>query len=186
MHSFHYSIAGVGLNWAKASNKDLSYSFGGADGLEKPHMVVPAHTFFDRVVVTKPGEVLPSLMDVLSESEESIQRRRSKSQTFSDPYDPHSESPGWMWNTTDTYSFSFYTSNVDLPTWTLLNMPGFDDIHLKTLLGSSKLRLVIYENAASPTQSNQRHLQQSNRYLFALQVCIFTFIIIQKSSDHLY
>jgi hypothetical protein len=133
-------------------NSNVHYSFGDSKGVEKPHIVAPAYTFFERLVATPVGETPPPLDEFFEEPNESISRRKA------------SKSNG-EWNTTDTYSFSFYSMYIDLPTWKLVSLPVSGNIGLKTFWGKSLLSICMYEK----TGTEKRHLQEFNRYAFAVQ-----------------
>jgi hypothetical protein len=145
-------LCGMLLKLVDSYNSNMHYSFGDSKGLEKPHIVAPAYTFFERVVATPPEETPPPMDCFFEESNESISRRKA------------SESNG-EWNTTDTYSLSFYSMYIDLPTWKLVSLPVSGDISLKTFWGNSLLSICMYEK----TGTEKQHLQQFNRYGFAVQ-----------------
>jgi hypothetical protein len=136
-------------------NANMHYSFGDDEHKEEAHIVVPAYTFFERLVATPPGETPPLLGDDFTEPEESLLQRR-KSKSTGD------------WNTSDTYSMSFYSMYVDLPRWKIVNVPVTKDIDLKTFWGNSFLRIVLYEMNTPPGDS--RHLRDYNDYALVIQV----------------
>jgi hypothetical protein len=145
-------LCGMLLKLVESCNSNVHYSFGDGKG-EKPHIVAPAYTFFERVLATPPGETPPPMDLFFEESIESISRRKT------------CKSNG-EWNTTDTYSLSFYSMYIDLPTWKLVGLPVSGDISLKTFWGNSLLSICMYEK----TGTEKQHLQQFNRYGFAVQV----------------
>jgi hypothetical protein len=148
-------ICGLLLKFVKAGSPDTHYSFGDSKDKEKPHIVVPAWSFFERLVVTKPGMEPPELGDEFVETEEAMAARKNlKSQ-------PH-------WNTEDTYSMSFYTMYLDFAKWQVVQVPVTSDIDLKTFWGNSFLRIVLFENTTPPKDG--RHLQKDNTYYFAVEV----------------
>ena len=144
-------LASVLLRLVDSFNSNVHSSFG--DAKERAHIVVPAYTFFERIVVTPPGETPPPMTEVFPESAESIAARQKK------------PSLG-QWNTSDTYSLSFYSMYIDLPTWKLVSLPVSGDISLKTFWGNSLLRICMYEK----DNRNKRHLHDLNKYAFAVQV----------------
>jgi hypothetical protein len=132
---------------------DLRYSFGDTEGLEMPRVAAPAHSSFERVAVTPRGEVPPTISeDPFPESKEASSARR--------------KAKNWDWNMEDTYSMTYYSMYIDLPTWHLVNLPMSGDINLRTLWSDSFLRIVLYEK----TGKQQPHLQKYNNYAFAIQV----------------
>lgn len=135
---------------------DLRYSFGDTEGLEMPRVAAPAHSSFERVAVTPRGEVPPTISeDPFPESKEASSARR--------------KAKNWDWNMEDTYSMTYYSMYIDLPTWHLVNLPMSGDINLRTLWSDSFLRIVLYEK----TGKQQPHLQKYNNYAFAIQVTYF-------------
>jgi hypothetical protein len=148
-------ICGILLKLVKSFAPDTHYSFGDNGGKEKPHIVIPAWSFFERLVVTKPGEEPPELGKAFFEPEESIAaRKNSKSKA--------------QWNTYDTYSMSFFSMYLDLVKWQVVQVPVTSDLDLKTFWGNSFLRIVLYENT-TPVKDG-RHLQEDNTYFFAIEV----------------
>lgn len=171
------SISGLMLTWAKTKNKDLYYSFG--DDKERAKAVVPAHTFFDKIVVTPHKRAPPSILEPLKEGPESIQfRSKCQQKPWTDIDEPVAthynntnveEKDEWEWNINDTYSMSWCSSNIDLPTWSLLAVPGHGALGLRALLGNSVLRFVMYENV-TPEDKGTSHLASYLRYAYAIQV----------------
>jgi hypothetical protein len=148
-------ICGLLLKFVKAVAPDTHYSFGDNNDKEKPHIVVPAWSFFERLVVTEPGQEPPSLGDEFVESKESMDARKSgKSKA--------------EWNTEDTYSMSFFTMYLDFAKWQVVQVPVTSDIDLKTFWGNSFLRIVLFENTTP--EKDGRHLQKDNTYYFAIEV----------------
>ena len=98
----------------------------------------------------------------------------------------------WAWNISDTYSMSFCTSNLDLPTWKLLHVPQLGgDLSLRALIGSSVLRFVMYENLTPPDKGTTHHLQQYLRYAYVVQVRFsivdyYLFWLVLTSVDSLF
>lgn len=148
-------ICGILLKLVKSFAPDTHYSFGDNGAKEKPHIVIPAWSFFDRLVVTKPGEEPPELGQDFFEPEESVVARKNlKSRA--------------QWNTDDTYSMSFYSMYMDLVKWQIVQLPVTSDIDLKTFWGNSFLRIVLYEN--NTPMRDARHLQKDNTYFFVIEV----------------
>lgn len=148
-------LCGVLLRLVESFNTQVHYSYGDSAGDEKPHIVIPAYSFFERVVATPPGEQPPPIDVLFEESKASISERR------------RSDGTG-IWNTTDTFSLSFFSMYIDLPTWQLTSLPLQGDISLKTFWGESLLNLCMYEKLGKQPE----HYQNSNKYAFAIQVGI--------------
>jgi hypothetical protein len=135
------------LGLVQSFTKDIHYSFGEDD--ELPHIVAPAHVLFDRVVVTPPDQMPPPIDEPLEESAEAIAHRKTR-KVYG------------KWGTTDTYSFSFYSMYIDLPSWQLVGLPASGDLSLKTFWGKSLLRLCMYEKIGETKQ----HYRSDKRYVF--------------------
>ena len=143
------------LNLVRSFNPNVHYSFGDKTQEEKSHIVIPAWTFFERLVVTKAGDSPPAMGEAFPESQDSINARKS------------SKSVG-DWNIEDTYSMSYYSMYIDLPKWKIVKVPVAPEIDLRTFWNKSFLSIVLYENE-TPSK-NGRHLAKDNSYFFALKM----------------
>ena len=132
----------------------MHYSYG--DEHEKPHIVVPAWSFFDRMVVTRARMEPPDLDQLFPEPMGSVTARQA------------SGSKG-AWNINNTYSFSVCTPFVDFPSWKVVNLGFSHDVDLHVFWGDAPVRLVLYEHRDA-TLSPYQHLQQYVHYLMSLQV----------------
>ena len=74
------------------------------------------------------------------ESKQSIRARRASKSTGE-------------WNTSDTYSFSFYSMYLDLPSWSIVKLPLANDMTLRTFWGKALLRIILYEREAPPNET---------------------------------
>jgi hypothetical protein len=130
---------------------------------ERAHIVVPAYTFFERVIATPPGETPPSLGDLndvrWKESPAAVQARKKGTQ-----------GEAGHWNTTDTYSFSYYSMYIDLPTWSLVKLPVSGNIALQTFWGQSLLNICMYEVDEATGKDKGKHWESLKTYAFSLQV----------------
>mmetsp|Transcript_9933 Transcript_9933/g.22207 ORF Transcript_9933/g.22207 Transcript_9933/m.22207 type:complete len:450 (-) Transcript_9933:94-1443(-) len=126
---------------------DMSYSFGGKNDSVLPHIAFPLKQAMQEVVVTPAGSTPPSLGLPFNESDESKSLRKAMS---ADEF-----------NLDSTYSMSFASSCVDLPTWTA-RYPR--SIALSTFWGNSPLRLVVYEKGSGDVQ------KAGNKYLLSIQL----------------
>jgi hypothetical protein len=143
------SLAQLLLKLCESFVGTIHYSFG--DGQESPHIVAPAIKMFERIVITPPGQTPPPMHEPFEESADSIaQRKRTK------------DVKSWI-NTTDTFSLSWYSMNVDLPTWRLVGLPMAKNIDLKTFWNDSLLRICMYEEVGNET----KHL--NNNYAWAIE-----------------
>ena len=167
-------ICGILLKLVKSVAPDTHYSFGDNGEKEKPHIVIPAWSFFDRLIVTKPGEEPPELGQDFFEPEESVTARKNLKSTA-------------HWNTDDTFSMSFYSMYMDLVKWQIVQLPVTSDIDFKTFWGNSFLRIVLYENTTP--MKDARHLQKDNTYFFAVEVslrlrCLALELILSATYTH--
>ncbi|GKY98391.1 hypothetical protein MPSEU_000796600 [Mayamaea pseudoterrestris] len=145
------ALAGVLLKLVDRFIPGVHSSFG--DDNEQAHIVAPALGFFERIVVTPPGKIAPKLDEDIVESTESMASRRSGKSSI-------------KWNTVDTFTFSFYSMNIDLPNWSLVGLPVSGDISLTTFWGDSALKLCMYEKSGADKQ----HRTDLKRYVFAMQI----------------
>jgi hypothetical protein len=111
---------------------------------------VPSFEFFEAIVVTPDGNQPPSLGNV--------DFKKMKG-CISSPCD---------WNTSDTYTLSWYTMYLDLPSWRMVQLPFAPSLDLRTFWGQSTLRVSAYENTTAPQDG--RHLTKDNTYYFDLQI----------------
>lgn len=148
------SMVGLILRNVRKKHPTVHYSYG--DDLERPHVVVPAWTLFDRMVVTRGTDEPPEMDQLFPEPPKSVAARQA------------SASNG-AWNTTSTYSFSFSSRFVDFPEWKLINLIFSHDIDLHMFWGNAPIRLVLYEHRDGVVAPDH-HLQQFNFYLMMLQV----------------
>ena len=103
----------------------LEWSFGSSN--DCPKIVAPAALVLERLVVTPPGDTPPPLNG--------------------DAFDGGTKTPKRntvAWNTTHTYSMSYYTKNADLANWKVVQMPT-GDIRLASFWGDAALQLVLYD-----------------------------------------
>lgn len=133
---------------------NIEYSFG--DGNNFPYISFPLWTAMDNIVITKPGHTLPQIGKPFVESLASISARKESGSTGD-------------WNTEDTYSMSFSSYCVDLPTWHVAGLGVVQEIPLASFWGDSSLRLVVYEKGDNHACQHV-HMQDTNRYLIALQM----------------
>lgn len=138
----------------RKNHPNCHHSFG--DEGEKAHIVAPAWTFFDRVVVTRHNSTPPPVDEPFNESHGSVAARQS------------SQSMG-AWNTLDTYSFASYSECVDFPSWHLVDLSFVRNTDMHNFLGDSPIRMVMYENRDA-SDSTEKHLQAHNHYIFSLQM----------------
>lgn len=142
------------LRHVHKKHPNCHHSFG--DDKENAHIVVPAWTFFDRLVVTRKSSTPPLIDQPFIESQGSVTARRS------------SRSRG-AWNTNDTYSFASYSECIDFPSWHLVNSSFAHNTDMHNFLGDSPIKLVMYEHRDT-TIAPEKHLQACNQYLISLQI----------------
>ena len=142
-------VCSVLLRLIESFQKHVHYSYGSST--ESAHIVAPAHSFFERVVVTPAGEPPPPMEETFPETPAAMAQRKAAAD--------------FEWNTTDTYSFSFFSMYIDLVRWKLVNIPATGDLRLQTFWGSSSLNICMYEKTGNTTQ----HLDKDNKYAFSIR-----------------
>ncbi|ETV93937.1 hypothetical protein H310_12274 [Aphanomyces invadans] len=127
---------------------------GFGDHIERPHCVFPLYQTVDEMVVTSHGAAPPTLGQVhFGESPVARQRRRLT------PLGTES------FHVNSTYTFQFHTMYVDLAKWTIVNVPGMQDVHLTTFFKQVPLHLTCYDVEPTP-----KHDHASKQYLFCFSV----------------
>ena len=153
---FTRGVLGMLIKLMETGFSDLRYSFGDEKKNLCPRIAVPAFSGMERLVVTPPDQTPPPISgDPFEESKEDRTKRlRSKE---------------WEWNSTDTYSFTFFSMYLSLATWKLVNLPVSTDINLRRLWNDGDLRLVMYEKVGAgkehPPSSISYALNMNLRYL---------------------
>ena len=149
-------LCGLLLKTIQAKHPNVHSSYG--DSTEKPHIVVPAWTFFDRIVRTRPSDSPPIIEEPFFEPTGSVSARQN------------SGSNG-AWNTIDTYSFSSFCSYMDFPSWQLVNISFCRESSLHNFWADSIVRLVLYEQRDNiDSMDHGRHKPAANSYLFSLEL----------------
>ena len=128
------------MAFMKKMNNTFHYSITGQRPLEngmyeKPHMAFTVEGSMDRLVVTKPGDIPPTLGGAIYEDPESIKRRKKGGRIG--------------WNTQDTYTFALWSAYVDFLEWKSLNLPGIRPFLLSSVIGTQHINMVIYDIAES-------------------------------------
>jgi hypothetical protein len=150
---FTRGILGMLVRLMEGFFTDLRYSLGDSAKKLSPRVVTPAHSAFERLVVTPEGEDPPPITgDPFEESKEDRAKRIKEKQ--------------WEWNEKETYSFSFFSMYLSLVDWNLVNLPVSPDINLRRLWSDSDLRIVLYENKGKMKE----HTASSINYAFNLNV----------------
>ena len=152
MGLFTRGILGILIKCLSQFFSDFSHSFGNKEETEFPRIAAPAHRAFERLVVTPPGKDPPVIGGDPFQESDSERSERIKSSN-------------WEWDTESTYSFSFYSMYVDLPTWRVVNLKVSGNIDLSTLWGDSALRIVLYEH-----MGGKHHFKKENKYAMVLQI----------------
>jgi hypothetical protein len=122
---FHYSW---GVDAKKTKQEDIDN-----DQYEKTHLSFPVEASMDRIVITKPGEVPPTMGQELPETDASVKRRRKQGAGSID------------WNTTDTYTMCLWSAYVDWIQWRCMNVTGVRPFPLGLVLGTQPIYLSVYE-----------------------------------------
>ena len=155
MHSYRISVSNLILNLLRKLTHGMHYSFGAKDGSENSRIVFPLWTFVDRLVITKHDEQPPELGNIIYEPKESVSKRKVSDATGN-------------WELGKIYTLSFNSSNIDLPTWTLVNLPFIPNTDLHSFWGDSNLHIVVYD---VPNQKKiTRHSKDIVKYALNIQV----------------
>ena len=129
---FTRGILGMLIKLLENGFSDLRYSFGDEKKKLSPRIAVPAFKAMERLVVTPAGETPPQITgEPFAESNEARSKRLKTKE--------------WKWNTSDTYSFSFFSMYLSFAEWKLVNLPVSPDINLRRLWNDGDFRLVMYE-----------------------------------------
>lgn len=153
---FTRGILSMLIKLLESGFSDLRYSFGDEKKKLCPRIAVPAFSGMERLVVTPPDKTPPPLTgDPFEESKEDRAKRI--------------KATDWEWNTTHTYSFSFFSMYLSLADWKLVNLPVSRDINLRRLWNDGDFRLVMYEKTGTskehPASSLSYALNINFRYL---------------------
>ncbi|GAX11977.1 hypothetical protein FisN_8Lh072 [Fistulifera solaris] len=143
-------VARLLLKLVQRFHSNVHFSFGSDD--ELAHIVIPAFTAMEKMIVTPPFQEPPRLGDPWDEAPESMQFRKETQSTGS-------------WNTTDTYSMEFFSMYIDLAQWKLVQLPVSGDVALQTFWGDSPVNLCFYD--APP---KDKHTARNKRYAFGVQL----------------
>ena len=149
-------VVGILLRFIESLAPSVVYSYGDKKDQSEnlPRIVFPAHMAFERIQITPPGQEPPPITHepFLEPDEDRKQRLKGKN---------------WKWNTSDTYSLTFYTMYFNFAEWKVASVPVASGMSFSKFWGDSPLRLVVYENEGN---KKNEHLQKENRYHFAFQM----------------
>jgi hypothetical protein len=141
--------------------RNLHYSFGDSPdeaNYEISHIVAPLFSTMDKIVVSPPNSTPPPMGTPFPEDLEFRKKRLNPATVGEIKID-----------TENIYSFSVNTSNMDLCSWTMVNIPMLRDLSLNTFCSGFPIRLVSYE--VPPTTLNpEKHSHKNLNYVFNLKV----------------
>ncbi len=144
---------------------DLHYSFGdfpNESGFEKPHLVAPLFTTMDKIIETPQGQLPPPMGTPFPEDPD-YRKMRMKCRATND-----------LINLNSVYSFSVNTSNLELLSWSLINIPYLQNLELRTFFGDSPIRLVGYELPQDmAAKFPGKHPAAALNYVFNMRVSNF-------------
>lgn len=136
-------LSGVLLAMIRRINPGFHYSWGidkhtldkdvQEGKYEKTHLSFPVEASMDRIVISKPGEPLPTLGEELFETPESVKRRRKLGAGSVD------------WNTEDTYTMCLWSAYCDWIQWKCMNVVGVRPFSLGIVTGTQPIYLSVYE-----------------------------------------
>ena len=125
---------------------------------ELPHLSFPLQSSVDEFICTRAGDTPPALgTDGLGESTDARARRKAGTQRYE-------------FNTSDTYSFSFFSFFIDFERWKVVNVPGMPDTSLSTFWDTMPLRIVAYSLKAPTGHRHDRHVAGQKQYYLCLQL----------------
>lgn len=123
----------------------LHYSFGTGDEndgestssatSQHPHVVSRLFDAMDKVVVTGPTDTPPTLGEWLVE-DPSYRQKRLCAKSIVD----------LSISLDDTYTFSCYSENIDLSNWSIVNIPLFSTVSMRSIFEDESIEFVIYEH----------------------------------------
>jgi hypothetical protein len=185
------SISKAACNFCSTLVSNLHYSFGDDQNpvtnpnYQIPHITSPLFQTFDKVIVTPPDKTPPKIGVPFVEDLE-FRKQRIEWASIKDA----------KIDLDNIYSFSVNTSNIDLVSWTLMNIPmvrpmdirnfigessfslgiSYVTITLKTILDIMKYFIVGYEIPNSNTQSPPAvHAKLKLNYMFSIRVNLLSF-----------
>ncbi|RHY26734.1 hypothetical protein DYB32_007338 [Aphanomyces invadans] len=134
----------------------IHFSFGDKD--ELPHLALPLYQSADTVIATPLDEVPPKLgaSNWVEDPAKRAERKRTPvgAETF---------------RTDVVYSFQFHTMHVDLAHWSLVNLPGLQNVSLTSLMGDMSLRLGVYEHT-DPVSPAEDSAHITKEYCFSFDI----------------
>ena len=146
----------------------IHFSFGNpslSQNAERPHIVSNLMIAADRMIVTPAGEAPPPLgTDAtfdLEDLEDNAARKRRR-QLGAIPFEVG-----------PTYTFSFNTSNLDLPTWKMVGVPFSGTVDLHNFWQDGALRIVCYHlrpKSGAKAGASDAHQPASADYAFAIRI----------------
>ena len=154
------AFVGAAMAFIKSTNSSFHYSMAGSkedpDGRwEKPHMSFPVEMSMDRVVVTKPGETVPPLGNIIHEDPESIKHRKKGGLVD--------------WNLEDTYTMALWTAYVDFLDWRVINLPGIRPFELNKVIGPQPIYLTLY--LIPKDRAAEKHYRRDITQVVELELC---------------
>eukprot|EP00557_Chaetoceros_sp_GSL56_P005119 CAMPEP_0176499580 /NCGR_PEP_ID=MMETSP0200_2-20121128/13008_1 /TAXON_ID=947934 /ORGANISM="Chaetoceros sp., Strain GSL56" /LENGTH=1717 /DNA_ID=CAMNT_0017898019 /DNA_START=64 /DNA_END=5217 /DNA_ORIENTATION=+ len=120
---------------------------------EKPHITFAAEKAFDRLVVTKDGEVPPTLGTEIYEDPEAMKYRRKHE---------------FLYNTSDTYTFALWSAYGDFTRWKCVNLPAIGPFSFSSIIRDQNFSLHLYYLDA-PDGEN-RHMECYQRRLASFEL----------------
>jgi hypothetical protein len=137
-------LMGILLAMVRRINPGFHYSWGDKekkDDGECCHLSFPVEASMDRIVISKPGDILPVLGQELQETNESVKRRRKTGAGCVD------------WNLDDTYTMCLWSAYADWIMWKSINVPGVSPFMLSRVTGTQPIYLCVYEiTSCSPAE----------------------------------
>jgi Protein of unknown function (DUF1769) len=130
---FHYSWGTAGDHHHTHNSEAAAQAILATGNYEKTHLSFPVEASMDRIVISKPGEIIPTLGGELDESDVSVKRRRKLG------------AGSVVWNTDDTYTMCLWSAYCDWIQWKSFNVPGVSPFALSRVTGAQPIYLCVYE-----------------------------------------
>ncbi|CAK4672435.1 unnamed protein product [Aphanomyces euteiches] len=127
--------------------------FGFGTSTELPHCVFSLYQGVDELIVTPPGATPPPLGQSSYGEDHGARQKRRQTPLGHEEFQVGA-----------TYTFHFYTMYIDLPQWTVVNLPGMSNIPLSTFIDSQPMNLVSY------ALDGPKHENSAKDYLFSFSI----------------
>jgi hypothetical protein len=161
------------MKFAGSMVSTLHYSFGddstSKDDKQFPHVCGRLYSAMDKFIVSRPGEPIPPLGSPFIE-DFNHREARVKTKTIRKA----------EINLDNIYSFSVYSDNLDLSTWSIIGVPMLSTMNINSILGEADIYLVMYElpkSEDSETNFAVPHICNQLKYMMTIKVLSISYLI---------